>query len=300
MAIYYPLENVIVTGGWGNSPAYYAQFGQLGHNAIDMAAAIGTPVYATDAGVVVAEGWGKYDNWMGEIAGLFVRLKHWWGYSAYAHLSETLVDIGQNVQANQLIAKSGATGVGTGPHLHFETYPLYPNFGNGFAGRVNPHTFGLLPFPTRPGKPKPPPKPKDPFEMAKPITVRNERNKKQIIEANERTSLRFRDEHQKDKTDRTIARGPGRVVGLVVNVTLEGGTPGKRVNLELTREIGEGKSAVRLGRSRDVFDTNGMFSKQIVFTGALSKDQLVRAYVQTELGCDKVEVTSFFADGVMI
>lgn len=138
--IWWPLDRVQVTGEWANSPAFYAQFGQRGHNGIDLAANVGTPVYATDDGVVHAEGWGQHNNWMGSIAGIYVLLKHWWGYSGYAHLSRTIVNRGQKISRGQKIGESGATGVGTGPHLHFETFPLHPNFGNGFAGRVNPRT----------------------------------------------------------------------------------------------------------------------------------------------------------------
>jgi murein DD-endopeptidase MepM/ murein hydrolase activator NlpD len=144
VTIQWPLDKVKVTGEWANSPDFYAQFGQRGHNGIDLAAGVGTPVYATDAGTVVAEGWGSNDSWMGSIAGIYVRIQHSWGYSAYAHLSRTIVDAGQRVKRGQLIGFSGATGVGTGPHLHFETFPSNPNFGNGFAGRVNPRTWGLV------------------------------------------------------------------------------------------------------------------------------------------------------------
>lgn len=144
MSIQWPLDSVTVTGEWANSPWYYQQFGQAGHNGIDLACSVGTPVYATDGGTVVAEGWGNYDNWMGSIAGIFVRVGHAWGFSAYAHLSSTVVSRGQWVNRGQLIGYSGATGVGTGPHLHFETFPLSPNFGNGFAGRVNPRAWGLV------------------------------------------------------------------------------------------------------------------------------------------------------------
>jgi murein DD-endopeptidase MepM/ murein hydrolase activator NlpD len=44
------------------------------------------------------------------------------GYSA--HLSEVLMEVGQRFTANQIIAKTGATGAGTGPHLHQESEPF--------------------------------------------------------------------------------------------------------------------------------------------------------------------------------
>lgn len=170
MAIQWPVDNPRVTGEFGNSPGYYAQFGQAGHNGIDLGVPLGTPVYATDDGTVVAEGWGNYDNWMGSIAGIFVRVGHNWGYSAYAHLSSSIVDVGQWVNRGQLIGYSGATGVGTGPHLHFETFPNYPNFGNGFAGRINPHVFGIVPrgtstAPAKPNPPKPAPTPAQMYSL---------------------------------------------------------------------------------------------------------------------------------------
>ena len=144
MALWWPLDNVRVTGDWANSPAFYAQFGQKGHNGIDLGAGVGTPVYAADDGVVDFEGWGQNHPWMGSIAGISVLLRHAWGYTGYAHLSNTIIDKGQQIKRGQLIGHSGATGVGTGPHLHFETLPANPDFRNGFAGRVNPHTYGLV------------------------------------------------------------------------------------------------------------------------------------------------------------
>ena len=141
--IWWPVDNPRITGEFGNSPDFYEQFGQKGHNGIDIGVWTGTPVYACDAGTVVAEGWGKYNSWMGEIAGIYVLLKHWWGFSAYAHLSNTIVSAGQSIAKGQRIATSGATGVGTGPHLHFETFPVNPHWGNGYAGRVNPRIHNI-------------------------------------------------------------------------------------------------------------------------------------------------------------
>ena len=85
------------------------------HTGIDFRAKIGTPVYATADGVVefagtVSRGYGK-----------LVMLNHATGFkTVYAHLSSYLVRNGAVVKKGQAIAKSGNSGISTGPHLHYE------------------------------------------------------------------------------------------------------------------------------------------------------------------------------------
>lgn len=86
-----------------------------GHLGLDIGAAMGAPVYATDSGVVVYAGGidGGY--------GLMVMIDHGNGFhSLYAHLSSILTRCGANVAQGQTIAMSGSSGNSTGPHLHFE------------------------------------------------------------------------------------------------------------------------------------------------------------------------------------
>jgi murein DD-endopeptidase MepM/ murein hydrolase activator NlpD len=65
-------------------------------------------------------------------------------YTLYGHLSEVLVTVGQSVQAQQVIALSGATGVADGAHLHFEV-----RLGqNSYDATYNPLLW-LYPFPDR-------------------------------------------------------------------------------------------------------------------------------------------------------
>lgn len=146
-----------VTGEWANSPSYYAQFGQRGHNGVDVGVLSGTPVYALDDGVIEFAGWGGNHPWAGAVAGNYVLARHWWGYSGYAHLKTWNVLAGQRVKRGQQVAYSGNTsgvaGGTTGDHLHYETLPLNPNFHNGFAGRVNPAA--LVNFVGFPGSTRP-------------------------------------------------------------------------------------------------------------------------------------------------
>ena len=86
------------------------------HSGVDWYVPTGTAVKASSSGVVVSAGWsGAY--------GYCVDIKHPNGtMTRYAHLSSIAVAYGQNVTQGQVIAYSGATGVVTGPHLHFELF----------------------------------------------------------------------------------------------------------------------------------------------------------------------------------
>ena len=81
---------------------------------MDIAIPTGTDVLAADRGRVMISGWnGGY--------GYFIVIDHGNGLAtAYAHNSRLLVKEGDLVTQGQVIAKSGSTGLSTGPHLHFE------------------------------------------------------------------------------------------------------------------------------------------------------------------------------------
>lgn len=88
--------------------------GYSGHTGIDIGGAIGTAIYAYKAGTVSFAGWGSG-------YGLHLKIDHGNGMTTYyAHTSELLVSVGQQVSEGQMIAKIGMTGYTTGPHLHFE------------------------------------------------------------------------------------------------------------------------------------------------------------------------------------
>jgi murein DD-endopeptidase MepM/ murein hydrolase activator NlpD len=88
------------------------------HLGVDFAAPMGTPVRAIAAGRV------EYAGWHGG-SGRYVRIDHDSSLeSSYSHLHSIApgVRAGGRVQVGQLIGYVGASGLATGPHLHFALY----------------------------------------------------------------------------------------------------------------------------------------------------------------------------------
>lgn len=119
-----PLRNPIETQGfgqdfqiWRNSQYvwFYKDIYKLkGHSGIDYKANVGTPIYSANDGIVLYAG---YDNINGNLIQIW---NEEMGFKTmYGHNSEFKVKQGDRVKAGDLIALSGGTGDGTGPHLHF-------------------------------------------------------------------------------------------------------------------------------------------------------------------------------------
>jgi murein DD-endopeptidase MepM/ murein hydrolase activator NlpD len=106
-------------GSWSSpmtgrvSSSFGPRGGRL-HAGIDLAAPIGTPIYAASSGTVLAAGPATgFGKW--------VKLAHAGGVTTvYGHIDSWTVTVGQAVQTGQPIGYSGNTGRSTGPHLHFE------------------------------------------------------------------------------------------------------------------------------------------------------------------------------------
>lgn len=108
-----PPECNRITQRFGRNPSFYGQFGLAGHEGLDIACAIGTPVLAAH------DGWSE-PRWDGRDYGDQVWV-HGDGLSTlYAHLSQTTVTFGERVNGGDQVGLSGDTGRWvTGPHLHF-------------------------------------------------------------------------------------------------------------------------------------------------------------------------------------
>lgn len=92
------------------------QYFWWGHTGVDIAAPYGTPLTASDDGVVVATGWVA-------VGGLRVCVQHSGGFKTCDyHTSAVYVSVGQQVKRGDVIAAIGLTGVTTGPHVHWEVW----------------------------------------------------------------------------------------------------------------------------------------------------------------------------------
>ncbi|MEA4892677.1 MAG: M23 family metallopeptidase [Peptococcaceae bacterium] len=117
--VYNPLENMYVTSAFGPRNAFKTSQGTANpnHSGVDLRAATGSKVYVPVSGTVTkvvngTTGFGRY-----------VDVKTEDGYTLrFAHLSKSLVSVGQKVGAGDNVALTGATGNVTGAHLHFGVY----------------------------------------------------------------------------------------------------------------------------------------------------------------------------------
>jgi murein DD-endopeptidase MepM/ murein hydrolase activator NlpD len=113
-----PVPGKVVTYPFGvKNSSYAAGY----HTGDDYATPTGSNAVAVRGGTI---------RWSNDNGGAYGK---WLGLDAdngrtyvYCHLSNRLVTAGTKVVAGQLLAKTGATGNVTGPHLHFEDHPLGP------------------------------------------------------------------------------------------------------------------------------------------------------------------------------
>jgi murein DD-endopeptidase MepM/ murein hydrolase activator NlpD len=109
-----PVKTAEFTSGYGTRTDPF-RGGAARHQGIDLAAAYGTPIYATADGTVTDAGFnhGGYGN--------LVKIDHGRGIETrYGHMSAILVRSGQRVVRGQQIGRMGSTGRSTGNHLHYE------------------------------------------------------------------------------------------------------------------------------------------------------------------------------------
>jgi hypothetical protein len=113
-------DGSIISGEFGNMSQGYP------HRGMDAQLPVGTPLVPGATGTVVPflnslTEWPLGSGNMVPAFGIGVCIKYDSGtYGLLAHNSQVLVGIGERVVARQVIAKSGNSGVSTGPHCHFQ------------------------------------------------------------------------------------------------------------------------------------------------------------------------------------
>ena len=109
------------------SSCFGARWG-VTHFGVDIAAPIGTPIYAATNGVVKragpATGFGLAVYVLGDDGAVTV----------YGHVNQYFVNAGDRVSAGEQIAEVGNRGQSTGPHLHFEVH----TGGQLYSNQINP------------------------------------------------------------------------------------------------------------------------------------------------------------------
>jgi len=121
----WPIDGVI-TQGFGCTSYPFEPFDPTCpshhfHSGIDIATDYGTPVHASDGGIVHNFTMGC--TWGGGLCGYgrYVVMVHTGGFTTlYGHLSSWAVGDGVQVDKDTVIGYEGSTGNSTGPHLHFE------------------------------------------------------------------------------------------------------------------------------------------------------------------------------------
>jgi LysM repeat protein len=118
--------SVASSGGNQSAPAgYYVRplkggrksQGIHGYNGVDLAASVGTPIFASADGTVIIARTSGYNGGYG----LYVAIRHSNGtQTLYGHMSQVNVSVGEAIKQGEVIGAVGSTGRSTGSHLHFE------------------------------------------------------------------------------------------------------------------------------------------------------------------------------------
>lgn len=123
------------------------------------------------------------------------------------------------------------------------------------------------------------------------------KRKPQTLKGGQKQYITFLDSHDDSKFgNRTLARGPGTVAGLTVNLRLKG-KPGTRVQFELVVETAENEGRQVIAEPRGTIDSYGLLSLQLSTSTYLSERQLVRVLAQPEAG-QNVVVEKFYWSGL--
>lgn len=117
-----PIKARALMNPFGNSYTFYDSL-RSGHTGVDLAAPVGTPVYAVADGVVVKTQFKPNMRY-----GYYLVIAHDQKpyFTLYGHLSRINVKLDARVRAGERIGASGESGLASYPHLHFELLDRLP------------------------------------------------------------------------------------------------------------------------------------------------------------------------------
>ncbi|MDY6825863.1 MAG: peptidoglycan DD-metalloendopeptidase family protein [Bacillota bacterium] len=105
-----------ISSGFGTRRKPYAKSGYQFHTGIDITGSYGSSIYASAPGTVT------FTGYRGSLGNLVI-IDHGYGYETYyAHLTDFVVTVGEQVERGQIIAHMGSSGRTTGTHLHYEVH----------------------------------------------------------------------------------------------------------------------------------------------------------------------------------
>ncbi|MEX1014271.1 MAG: peptidoglycan DD-metalloendopeptidase family protein [Candidatus Paceibacterota bacterium] len=123
----FPVQDIFVTQCYGKTDFAAGAYRTGNHIGVDFRAPIGTPMLASESGVITAIDDNDVSSWQKYQFGKYIIIEHDNRLSSiYAHLSSFNVNVGDRVEKGQIIGYSGNTGYSTGPHLHFGVYATPP------------------------------------------------------------------------------------------------------------------------------------------------------------------------------
>lgn len=147
----YPISQLFGSNPTANNPdPTYGNYQPAGHDGIDFACNVNTPIYAPGSGRVDYAGtgqgmppnmttkWGFVFGAGGWPSGNLVCIDHGAFGTYTAHMNGWNVQSGWNVGAGQFIGPSGNTGRSGGPHVHWSLIVWPTNYSDPLYSRRNP------------------------------------------------------------------------------------------------------------------------------------------------------------------
>ena len=111
----WPTEYPVITQRFGANARIYSRFGMPGHEGVDIRALPNTKIFSCAEGDIYR----VEKNPKGHSYGIHVRIRHQGGFrTIYGHLARAQVEVGQHVQAGEVIGIADSTGASVGSHLH--------------------------------------------------------------------------------------------------------------------------------------------------------------------------------------